>query len=903
MTVAEQMIGTVFAGHYDIISCLGQGGMSVVYKATDTTEKRVVAVKVLLPGKLFDAKSLGRFQREALTASSVDHHNIVEVYAFDVLDNGRPYIVMEYLPGKSLSELIKESGSLPLTRSIDIIIQTCNALEHAHQNDVIHRDLKPSNVMILNNDDGRDLVKIVDFGIAKMLTESRSERIPLTQSGDVIGTPIYMSLEQCLGRELDARTDIYSLGCVLFEMLTGTPPFLGDTVVSLAMQQQNSKAPTLKEASLGKDFPEGLETMMVKLLASNPNDRYQSMRQVREDLLALKLTRDSNIQKHTNEASVQPRSGIAPSSLVLAVVLAACLFSSLIICWNNSQGSIKTDLPAKRADVYRRNREEISQLQAMINRNPKIEELDLAGSQLNDDELSVLQKASHLKSLNLKGSMITGNGLKYLEKLPIAALSLDGSDISDDGVKYLCKITSLRDLNLNHTKVTDKSLKYLSAMPQLCTLFLKSTQISDRGLADLCKIKTLTFLDLGKTPISDAGMIEISHLPRLQTLALREMPITKRGLEYLTHCPSLTHLGMPLSSLKDEDLTPLTKMPKLANLDLDHGLITDRGVDILDKCNHILQLRLDMCPNVTKERLTLYMHKHPGVTLFASRDDKADTTSEPSVARDPAIAAQLQALMKQSPPVHIISLFALGVTDDDLQLISRAPELWELNLGYTKVTDAGMRHLTGVPIRRLDLAGTAISDGGVRYLLQIPSLLDLNLNNTNVTDQSLDYIGSLPRLVRLTVKGTKITDEGLASVAKSKSLKMLELAYTGISDTGMRQLSRLKTLGSLGLRATRITKQGLEYLTVLPDLAWFNLPYTSIKDDDLAPLLRFPRLARLDLTHTEISDRGLDTIAKCKKLDSVGLDFCPHVTDERIARLRRELPNLHVSHNMVSTED
>lgn len=202
LAVADPLLGTVFAERYKVLSVLGRGGMSIVYKAKHTLMDRIVAIKLLQASLVSDPQSLSRFQREAKAVSALNHPHVILVYDFGVADNGLPYLVMDYLEGQSLSDVIKDQGHISVSRCANIFLQSCEALQHAHGKGVLHRDLKPSNIMLVNNEGTTDFVKIVDFGIAKLINPGEESQ-RLTQTGEVIGSPLYMSPEQLMGRELD----------------------------------------------------------------------------------------------------------------------------------------------------------------------------------------------------------------------------------------------------------------------------------------------------------------------------------------------------------------------------------------------------------------------------------------------------------------------------------------------------------------------------------------------------------------------------------------------------------------------------------------------------------------------------------------------------------------------------
>lgn len=281
--VTDQLIGTVLAERYKILSLAGTGGMGSVYKGMHLLMDRVVAIKMLHAHLVSNSHALQRFQQEAKASCALAHPNIISVYDFGVAPQGQPYLVMEYLEGTSLSDVIQKEKHLPSDRVLHIFTQCCDALLHAHQNGVVHRDLKPSNIVLITQDTDKDFVKIVDFGIAKLLPSAGRETMHLTQTGELFGSPLYMSPEQCMAQKVDSRADIYSLGCVVYEALTGVPPLVGKHSVDTIQKHINEMPRALKYANPDIAVPDGLEPVVFKALAKDPNHRYQSMSDFKEE--------------------------------------------------------------------------------------------------------------------------------------------------------------------------------------------------------------------------------------------------------------------------------------------------------------------------------------------------------------------------------------------------------------------------------------------------------------------------------------------------------------------------------------------------------------------------------------------------------------------------------------------
>ncbi len=257
---------------YEIIKTIGEGGMANVYLANDTILDRKVAIKVLRGDLSNDEKFIRRFKREALSVSNLSHPNIVEVYDVGEED-GNYYIVMEYIDGKTLKQLLQKRGALTLTEVIDIMCQLTDGLAHAHEAYIIHRDIKPQNIMIEDN----GLVKITDFGIAMALNSTQ-----LTQTNSVMGSVHYLPPEQANGKGSTVKSDIYSLGILMYELLTGSVPFKGDTAVEIALKHMKEKIPSIRKQN--PTIPQSVENIVLKATAKNPKNRYDTVRDMYNDL-------------------------------------------------------------------------------------------------------------------------------------------------------------------------------------------------------------------------------------------------------------------------------------------------------------------------------------------------------------------------------------------------------------------------------------------------------------------------------------------------------------------------------------------------------------------------------------------------------------------------------------------
>lgn len=290
--VDDPLVGQTLADKYRIEELINEGGMGAVYRGTHVLMDKTVAVKVLHPALAADDKIVARFSREARAASRISHPHALNVTDFGESGNGTVFLVMEYLKGETLKEVVHSDSPMPLSRVVEIIRQICGALEAAHGEGVVHRDLKSDNIMLLDVGGG-DWAKVLDFGIAK-ITEKVGQDPALTAPNLIIGTPQYMSPEQCSqAAEIDSRSDIYSLGVILYEMLVGHVPFTGESPTAIMMKHLQEPPPSVLEER--KDLPAAVGRVVTRALAKRPEDRFQTVSELAEELTAAAETKDSAV--------------------------------------------------------------------------------------------------------------------------------------------------------------------------------------------------------------------------------------------------------------------------------------------------------------------------------------------------------------------------------------------------------------------------------------------------------------------------------------------------------------------------------------------------------------------------------------------------------------------------------
>jgi serine/threonine protein kinase len=334
----DPLVGTVLAAKYEIHALCGRGGMGIVYKAQHFDLKRYVAVKVLHKHLLSHQGISDRFRASAQAAHALRHPNLVSVTDFGYTEEGQFFLAMDYVHGETLTRKLKREQELTIDSFFKIFSQVLAGLKFCHQKGIVHRDIKPSNILITNKEIKPDSIKLVDFGIAKVLPESESSIDHLTQTGELLGSPLYMSPEQCRGADIDARTDLYSLGCVMFEALSGKPPFQGKSAIETLMMQCSNPTPTLYEATGDAQLTEQLDAFIKKAMSKDREDRFHNAEEMEAALMSIqrflhlpKIARQRlNPSTQTGTSSQSVQASPAPAQRRASLVAVALV--TLVIC-------------------------------------------------------------------------------------------------------------------------------------------------------------------------------------------------------------------------------------------------------------------------------------------------------------------------------------------------------------------------------------------------------------------------------------------------------------------------------------------------------------------------------------------------------------------------------------------
>jgi serine/threonine protein kinase len=585
------MLGTAVADRYEIFAVIGIGGWSTVYEAKDKVLNRPVALKVLHSHHALDQQKIQRFQREAQAASLLAHPSVAAIFDYGTLDQGRPYIVMEFVQGKTLADVLKQGQTLTSRESVSLFSQICDGLDAAHKIGLIHRDLKPSNIMITEPGNAKTL----DFGIAKWTLEDASD---LTKSDEVLGTPSYMSPEQCLGStDLDGRADIYALGCVMYEASTGIKAFPCDKVLDCLSNQIKVMPRRLKAIAPAVDAPLSFESVIFKALAKNPGDRFQSM----SDMKAALTSSQQKISPLKHALYVLTLSPISKKHVYITLAMAVVCFSvylgvrkwatpedyrtirfpnrpvgTVYLISRDSKGnktredrfaiaqglvSVPREAIVKLADVPLR----AISLDFLVNLGPDdLQYLDFLDTPLSDQGLAAVGRLKGLQSLNVVGTEVSDQGFRQLDLPNLGGLSLARSKITDKGVSYIASLLRrIRWLSLQDTKVTDNGLTYLIDLNSLATLKLNRSQVTDNGMTRIKRLHRLSMLDLAGDNITDAGVSILSEMSALKELDLQNTKITDRSIDVLSRMRMLERLNVSGTGISAGGISRLKKsLPK-----------------------------------------------------------------------------------------------------------------------------------------------------------------------------------------------------------------------------------------------------------------------------------------------------------------------------------------------------
>lgn len=597
---ADLMPGQIVAQKYKVLGELGRGGMGVVYRVEQLALGRMMAMKTLSTREVTDV-AWRRFQVEAKAAALLDHPNLITVHDCGLINNEIPFFIMDYIEGTTLSKLIKDKGALSLEETLTIFIQVCFGLAYAHAVGVIHRDLKPSNIMLVppQSDSSGLSVKVVDFGIAKLTGEEVQPTQALTRTGEIFGSPLYMSPEQCLGKPVDYRSDIYSLGCVMFETLTGLPPFLGNTALSTMMQHQSNEAPSLKEATLGKEFPQAIEKIVRLMLEKNPDARYQDMKSVARNLSLLQQA----ISQHPLTMTETRAETIAHTNKLPSIqLLSACLLSAAM-----AGAGVYYAMNQQIEAAYRAG---FDSAQSRVSPSPLPSESSENSDHASISTIAPGKDGKLWRTFNFGERK--GHAMGYLhlldknESIPtrgILTFPLDEPlrfDVEDNLIvinpDFLLRFNSNEFTGMRfrfNYGVNDSTFRYLDRQQNLKILDVTGCEVSAKLIDTLNRLPKLEALRVGKTKITGPDLLKFRRLNQLKVLNIAKLPGQAAVLKKLNGSSTLKELRISADKLTLQDLRIIGTFKNLDHLWIDNAAqLTDKDLNWISDL-HKLQ---EFCP-------------------------------------------------------------------------------------------------------------------------------------------------------------------------------------------------------------------------------------------------------------------------------------------------------------------
>jgi serine/threonine protein kinase len=663
--ILRETLPEAFRSRFEILEKLGTGGTGTVYKGYDKTLRRSLALKVLNHDQISPEK-IARLHREAKTLCQLKHPNIVAIYDFIVTTDEKPVMVMECVNGTPLDSSIEYGDESTVEESLELIMQVCKAMEFAHTRNVYHRDLTPNNILVRKKEDGCYEVKVVDFGIAKVENVLHSTIAP---SGSLVGSITVISPEQAKGEVIDQRSDIYSLGCTMFKVLTGRFPYDGDSLIEVINQHLNAPVPSLSSANPGTNYPEGLNAIVTKALQKNPEDRFDSMKEMRDAIDKVLHPIMEFTNDHVTRSKAPKGAWVTLSAMTFLSLLAFLIIANKAL--DGKPDEKTSGPPPERLRVLRRNeevwisptKEQFKQAIEFMRTNPRVRRLDLKGLEITRKELS-----------------------EFL-KLPLISLDLRRTDVSDDMLNLLPECPTLRAVILNECKnLTDSGFANLALLPNLICIGLSETFVSDRAIENLVQsnhsIRTIHLLGCRK--ITDAAVPLILSEKKLDSLRIGKTSLTRIGVKKLMQGGSdLGNLTISDLDLEDSDIMPARNIYRV---DVSNNpKLTPDVLMTFRKWPNLFYVNVVGCPKIPNSEMrqmeTALAKRHMVVS-------PSESFEQSNVDTEPYFEPKLYDLTKDSQPkIKVLILYWTGMDfssgfADDIDLakeLKNPPESFNAN--------------------------------------------------------------------------------------------------------------------------------------------------------------------------------------------------------------------------------
>ncbi len=908
-------------GDFDVLRVLGAGGMAVVFEAEDIRLKRRVALKLMRPAIAATPGAKERFLREAQSAAALKHPNVMTIHQVGMCGE-TPFMALELLHGETLENYVTRTAQLSVHEVVRIGREIAIGLAAAHARDLLHRDIKPANIWLEDSEtpsrepaaladrQGFDSapaqieaghgitggpfagnVKILDFGLAKTWTNESG----ISYQGLLIGTPAYMPPEQLAGGAVDPRMDLFSLGCVMYRMAAGKPPFGGADLLSVLRALALEEPAAVR--AINPQIPKALSDLIGELLSKSPDQRPPSAQAVADRLKAIEQTLTPQTVVAKPDAGDLPTNSLAKRGMsskwavgaavgvLVLLPLVSVLFGAQVIriATNKGQIVIKVDDPSIEVMVQenhavlldRKGHSEITlaagehQLEVTV-KQP-------SGETTFKTDKFVLSRGGE-KVVDVQQELAKAIALRVPAVPKLPATTAAGARVAGARVAG-ARVAGAIVKNQSPPAGPATSLDRAAAMWVLSL----GGNVTVRAGRDPKPVSVdrmnqlpasrfeLTGVRLQHCPVTDAGLAHLRGLTAVKTLSLRDTAVTDAGIQHLEGLTGLEELLLDATRVSDAGLAHLRLLAVLKTLNLTNTRVTDEGLRQIESLHNLEALWLDGLHTTDAGLAHIQALKNLRIlSLFFT----------------PVTDAGLSHL-ERLPKLAVLSLRGTRVTDAGLVHLRGLTKLQSLDLSFLPVTDAGLIHVKGLAqLTYLNLESTTVSNAGLSQLQGLSKLASLSLDGTHVSDAGLAHLSGLTSLKELTLRKTAVTDEGLMHLAPLTGLESLVLEKTRVSDVGMSQLRGLKALSNLSLLGTSVTDAGLEPIEGLTKLEQLWLGYgTPVTDAGMAHLITLKNLHLLMLNRTAVSDAGLVLLERLPQLQWLSLSGT-RVTDAGLVHLR-----------------
>ncbi len=776
---------------YKVLERKGAGGTGTVYKVIEVKTERCLAIKVLHEELKNDRQAVLRFEQEAKACLALSHENLVSVFAYGVSPGDSPYLVMEFIEGVSLEQKLKEDTYLDVSSTVRILLQICAALSHAHQQGIVHRDLKPANIIISKNHEGIESAKLVDFGIAKVRAAAGRQTQNLTETGDVFGSPLYMSPEQCLGFDLDSRSDIYSLGCVMYECLSGKTPFTGHNAVQLIAKHLSAEIPQMRicDGSQSRRIEARLAEISSKCLEKEPQKRYYSVELLASDLRELteEVQQSSTIKPFLNpKLSILRTSFVALCSASALSALSAFtpLSSPLLLLLPTFAAVSGIILLAQRiSDIVSR-----TQFQSRGGRESAEEDLKLLAF-----GQSIVTVCAFFPSIIL---LFKHPSINY--SIAASCLGIVVGGVVTTAYVQTDWQEQRRD---SGTKVIAGKLVYgitfilLGVAASIAIAFNAATNLESQTLAT-DRIKQVSQdASQPKSAFSYERQLETDELISATDSLTGESSLTTISTIRVEGARKLRHFRFPTGT----DLGAISSAGSLHSA---------KGEFDLPTLDHLwLTLTPFACANYA-----------PVLKLFAGNEIShlriANTSYNPSL------------------------LWTSGL-DDVMYYISSWRGLEGLDLSESDLSDFGLLKMRRFAfLSDLDVRNTQVTTEGLIALPQLHELERLCISNLKGTGKIIKALHRSPDLVSFVAKNTDLDSADARELARFPNLDKIQIVGNKcFNDAAMKELSSKPSIKALDIQSCPVTAASLSYLLKLRQLeelvvspeGWSNSQWTALQ--------------------------------------------------------------------------